>query len=128
MGGADSLIGKGDMLFIPPGASQLIRAQGAWVSDDEITNLVEFLKRNGAPEFAEDVQQRIEAETDDDNNDAIPSVSDEDALLPQALEILKTADRVSTSLLQRRLKIGYNRAARMMDELEKRGLVKNGEG
>ena len=128
MGGADSLIGKGDMLFIPPGASQLIRAQGAWVSDDEITNLVEFLKRNGAPEFAEDVQQRIEAETDDDNNDAIPSVNDEDALLPQALEILKTADRVSTSLLQRRLKIGYNRAARMMDELAKRGLVKNGEG
>ena len=128
MGGADSLIGKGDMLFIPPGASQLIRAQGAWVSDDEITNLVEFLKRNGAPEFAEDVQQRIEAETDDENNDAIPSVNDEDALLPQALEILKTADRVSTSLLQRRLKIGYNRAARMMDELEKRGLVKNGEG
>ncbi len=128
MGGADSLIGKGDMLFIPPGASQLIRAQGAWVSDDEITNLVEFLKRNGAPEFAEDVQQRIEAETDDETNDAIPSVSDEDALLPQALEILKTADRVSTSLLQRRLKIGYNRAARMMDELEKRGLVKNGEG
>ena len=90
---------------------------------------MEFLKRNGAPEFAEDVQQRIEAETDDDNNnDAIPSISDEDALLPQALEILKTADRVSTSLLQRRLKIGYNRAARMMDELEKRGLVKNGEG
>ena len=128
MGGADSLIGKGDMLFIPPGASQLIRAQGAWVSDDEITNLVEFLKRNGAPEFAEDVQQRIEAETDDEANDAIPSVNDEDALLPQALEILKTADRVSTSLLQRRLKIGYNRAARMMDELEKRGLVKNGEG
>ena len=128
MGGADSLIGKGDMLFIPPGASQLIRAQGAWVSDDEITNLVEFLKRNGAPEFAEDVQQRIEAETDDETNDSIPSVSDEDALLPQALEILKTADRVSTSLLQRRLKIGYNRAARMMDELEKRGLVKNGEG
>ena len=128
MGGADSLIGKGDMLFIPPGASQLIRAQGAWVSDDEITNLVEFLKRNGAPEFAEDVQQRIEAETDDETNDAIPSVNDEDALLPQALEILKTADRVSTSLLQRRLKIGYNRAARMMDELEKRGLVKNGEG
>ncbi len=128
MGGADSLIGKGDMLFIPPGASQLIRAQGAWVSDDEITNLVEFLKRNGAPEFAEDVQQRIEAETDDETNDAIPSVNDEDALLPQALEILKTADRVSTSLLQRRLKIGYNRAARMMDEFEKRGLVKNGEG
>ena len=128
MGGADSLIGKGDMLFIPPGASQLIRAQGAWVSDDEITNLVDFLKRNGAPEFAEDVQQRIEAETDDNSNDALPSVNDEDALLPQALEILKTADRVSTSLLQRRLKIGYNRAARMMDELEKRGLVKNGEG
>ena len=128
MGGADSLIGKGDMLFIPPGASQLIRAQGAWVSDDEITQLVEFLKCNGAPEFAEDIQQRIEAETDDEDSNTFTSVSDEDALLPQALEILKTADRVSTSLLQRRLKIGYNRAARMMDELERRGLVKNSEG
>ena len=123
MGGADSLIGKGDMLFIPPGASQLIRAQGAWVSDDEINNLVEFLKCNGAPEFAEDVQQIIESDSEDENGDCFNSNEDEDPLLSQALEVLKSSDRISTSLLQRRLKIGYNRAARIMDTLDERGLV-----
>lgn len=122
MGGADSLIGKGDMLFTPPGASQLIRAQGAWVSDDEITNIVEFLKCNGAPKFAEDVQQMIESEASE--GDDFPFASDEDdPLLSQALDVLKTSDRISTSLLQRRLKIGYNRAARIMETLTDRGLV-----
>lgn len=122
MGGADSLIGKGDMLFIPPGASQLVRAQGAWVSDDEITNIVEFLKCNGAPQFAEDVQRMIESEASDDEDVAF-SADGDDPLLSQALDVLKTSDRISTSLLQRRLKIGYNRAARIMETLTERGLV-----
>lgn len=125
-GGADSLIGKGDMLFIPPGASQLVRAQGAWVSDEEITQLVEFLKCNGSPEFAEDVQQMV----NEDSEESMSMASDPagDDLIPQALAILKTSDRISTSLLQRRLKIGYNRAARIMEELDRRGLVpKNSE-
>ena len=122
MGGADSLIGKGDMLFIPPGASQLVRAQGAWVSDDEITNIVEFLKCNGSPQFAEDVQRMIENEDSDDEDVAFSSDGD-DPLLSQALDVLKTSDRISTSLLQRRLKIGYNRAARIMETLTERGLV-----
>jgi len=121
-GGADNLIGKGDMLFVPPGASQLIRAQGAWVSDDEINNLVEFLKCNGEPQFEEDVQQMIENESE---SPVDPSYSDneDDALIPQALEVLKTSERISTSLLQRRLKIGYNRAARIMETLDERGLI-----
>lgn len=125
-GGADSLIGKGDMLFIPPGASQLVRAQGAWVSDEEITQLVEFLKCNGSPEFAEDVQQIVNEDGDDGMSIAFDP--DGDDLVPQALAILKTSDRISTSLLQRRLKIGYNRAARIMEELDRRGLIpKNSE-
>ncbi len=122
MGGADSLIGKGDMLFIPPGASQLIRAQGAWVSDDEITNIVEFLKCNGAPKFAEEIQQMIESEACE-NDDTNFSSDEDDPLLSQALNVLKTSERISTSLLQRRLKIGYNRAARIMETLNERGLV-----
>ena len=123
-GGADALIGRGDMLFIPPGASQLVRAQGAWVSDDEITDLVEYLKCNGRPQFVESVQQMLENDADDDDAGAIAFSDDEDdALIPQALEVLKTSDRISTSLLQRRLKIGYNRAARIMDTLDERGLL-----
>lgn len=122
MGGADNLIGKGDMLFIPPGASQLIRAQGAWVSDDEIVDMVEFLKRNGPPAFAEDVQRMIEIDDNDEGVDFGDS-GDDEPLLSKALDVLKSSDKVSTSLLQRRLKIGYNRAARIMETLEERGLV-----
>jgi S-DNA-T family DNA segregation ATPase FtsK/SpoIIIE len=125
VGGADTLIGKGDMLFIPTGASQLIRAQGAWVSDGEINHLVEFLKCNGAPQFAEDVQQMVNSEPDaaaNENQNEDPSC-EADELLSEALRVLKGADRVSTSLLQRRLKIGYNRAARIMETLESQGLI-----
>ena len=122
MGGADSLIGRGDMLFIPPGASQLVRAQGAWISDDEITNLVEFLKCNGAPHFAQEVQEIIDNGPDEDVSFSGDSDGDDD-LMRQAIEVLKTSDRISTSLLQRRLKIGYNRAARIMEALDARGLV-----
>jgi len=121
MGGADSLIGKGDMLFIPPGASQLIRAQGAWVSDDEINAIVDFLKCNGAPQFAEDVQRIVDTDFDESSNNE--ALEGEDSLLSQALEVLKTSERISTSLLQRRLKIGYNRAARIMETLDSKGLL-----
>lgn len=121
MGGADSLIGKGDMLFIPPGASQLIRAQGAWVSDDEINAIVDFLKCNGAPQFAEDVQRIVDTDFDESSNNE--ALEGEDALLSQALDVLKTSERISTSLLQRRLKIGYNRAARIMETLDSKGLL-----
>ncbi|MDR2396941.1 MAG: DNA translocase FtsK [Puniceicoccales bacterium] len=126
VGGADSLIGKGDMLFIPPGASQLIRAQGAWVSDEEINDMVQFLTKNGPPSFAEEVQRVLDVNEEDTEKDTW-SAEDEDALIPQALEVLKTSDRISTSLLQRRLKIGYNRAARIMETLEQRGWVPNGD-
>lgn len=122
MGGADSLIGRGDMLFIPPGASQLVRAQGAWISDDEITNIVEFLKCNGAPSFAQDVQEMIANGSEEEINFQGDSDGD-DELIRRAIDVLKTSDRVSTSLLQRRLKIGYNRAARIMETLDERGLI-----
>ncbi len=123
-GGADTLIGRGDMLFVPPGAANLVRAQGALVSDEEINGLVEFLKRNGPPEFADDVQAQIEAggleegeegEADDEQWD--------DSLVPAAIGVLKATKRASTSMLQRRLKIGYNRAARIMEILEAEGIV-----
>ena len=117
--GAEQLIGRGDMLFNPPGSADLIRSQGCFVSDEEINHIVEFLKQNGPPQFAQDVQRQVEA-TDDDLN----SLQDAgDALFPDAIEVLRTSKRASTSMLQRRLKIGYNRAARIMDLMEARGIV-----
>lgn len=124
--GAEALIGKGDMLFIPPGTSVLTRAQGAFVSDDEINDIVDFLKVNGEPIFAEEVQRQIEAEASEGGDDNAPTEGTgeyEDELVPQAIQVIKTGKRASTSYLQRRLKIGYNRAARIMDILEEEGIV-----
>lgn len=125
VGGADSLLGRGDMLFQPPGASGLLRAQGALVSDDEITGIVEFLhKNNGDPEYAMDVHAIVES---GDDGEEFSGEEWDDDMIPKAIEVLRSSDRASTSLLQRRLKIGYNRAARIMDTLVERGLVPNGQ-
>lgn len=121
-GGAEQLIGRGDMLFSPPGSSQLIRSQGAFVSDEEISDIVEFLKENGPPVFAEDVQKQIES-PDDGEGGGGDGMEGEDELFPKAIDVLRSTKRASTSMLQRRLRIGYNRAARLMEELEDRGIV-----
>ncbi len=121
-GGADTLIGRGDMLFLPPGSSRLIRSQGAFVSDEEIAAIVEFLKQNGPPQFAEEVQRQIDAGDEEDG--LFGDGGDEgDELFQDALEVLRTTKRASTSMLQRRLRIGYNRAARIMELMEDRGIV-----
>ena len=121
--GAEQLIGRGDMLFSPPGSSKLVRSQGAFVSDEEIAGIVEFLKVNGAPKFAEDVQKQIESQDDAGAGAGGGDDGDGDDMFPQALEVLRATKRASTSMLQRRLRIGYNRAARLMEELEDRGIV-----
>ena len=119
--GAEALIGKGDMLFIPPGTSNLVRAQGAFVSDDEINGIVDFLKvKNEPPVFAEAVQRQIDS-SDEEGSGLLEGEDDE--MLNKALEVLKSSKRASTSMLQRRLRIGYNRAARLMEDLEDRGIV-----
>jgi len=128
--GAETLIGRGDMLFSPPGSSKLVRAQGAMVSDEEITKIIEFLKRNGPPVYAQDVQAHIdraddedEEEDGDDADDPEGEMGDDEELYQQAMEVLKTTRRASTSMLQRRLRIGYNRAARIMELMEEKGIV-----
>jgi DNA segregation ATPase FtsK/SpoIIIE, S-DNA-T family len=120
--GAETLIGRGDMLFIPPGSPVFMRAQGAFVSDDEINGIVEYLKRNGPPEIIEEVRAQVEAAGQEEilGEDGD---SDEDPMVKRAIEIIRTTKRASTSNLQRKLSIGYNRAARIMDELEDRGMV-----
>ena len=122
-GGAEALIGKGDMLFIPPGTSSLVRAQGAFVSDDEINAIVEFLQeKNDPPVFAEAVQQQIDA-GGEEGGGADGGGEEADELLPDAIDVLRSTKRASTSMLQRRLRVGYNRAARLMEVLEDRGIV-----
>jgi S-DNA-T family DNA segregation ATPase FtsK/SpoIIIE len=127
--GADTLIGRGDMLFSPPGSSRLVRAQGAFVSDEEVQEMVEFLKKNGPPQYAQSVQQQIDraAKEDDEDGDDEDGddedLGDDSELYAQAIEVLKSTKRASTSMIQRRLRIGYNRAARIMDLMEEKGVV-----
>ena len=124
--GADTLIGRGDMLFTPPGTSKLVRAQGAFVSDEEIQSIVDALKKNGPPQYDDSVQKQIdraakEEEEEEEGDD--DDLGDDEDLYQQALDVLKSTKRASTSMLQRRLRIGYNRAARVMDLMEEKGIV-----
>ena len=126
--GAETLIGRGDMLFTPPGTSRLVRAQGAFVADEEIQAIVDFLKRNGPPQYAVSVQQHIdraarEDDEDEDGGGEDGDLGDDEALFRQALDVLRSTKRASTSMIQRRLRVGYNRAARIMDVMEDKGII-----
>jgi S-DNA-T family DNA segregation ATPase FtsK/SpoIIIE len=123
--GAETLIGRGDMLFSPPGTSRLVRAQGAFVGDEEVHEIVEFLKRNGPPQYAQAVQQQIDRATseEEDEEEEDGDLGSDEELYSKALDVLKSTRRASTSMLQRRLRIGYNRAARIMEIMEEKGVV-----
>jgi S-DNA-T family DNA segregation ATPase FtsK/SpoIIIE len=124
--GAETLIGRGDMLFSPPGTSRLVRAQGAFVGDEEVHEIVEFLKRNGPPQYAQAVQQQIDrasSEEDEEDLEEDGDLGSDEELYSKALDVLKSTRRASTSMLQRRLRIGYNRAARIMEIMEEKGIV-----
>jgi S-DNA-T family DNA segregation ATPase FtsK/SpoIIIE len=123
--GADRLLGQGDMLYLPPSASRLIRAQGVLVTDEEIRRLVEFVSAQGRPSFDPAMHEKLEAAA----NSTDEEVSEEDEeLVEKCLEIIRQEKRASTSLLQRRLRLGYTRAARIVDILEQRGILGPGEG
>jgi len=122
--GADRLLGQGDMLYLPPSASRLIRAQGVLVTDEEIHRLVEFVSAQSPPAFDAAMHEKLQAASA-----ASEEVTDEDeALVEKCLEIIRQEKRASTSLLQRRLRLGYTRAARIVDILEQRGILGPGEG
>jgi DNA segregation ATPase FtsK/SpoIIIE, S-DNA-T family len=123
--GADRLLGQGDMLYLPPSASRLIRAQGVLVTDEEIRRLVEFVSAQGRPAFDPAMHEKLEAA----GSSTEEGVSEEDEeLVEKCLEIIRQEKRASTSLLQRRLRLGYTRAARIVDILEQRGILGPGEG
>ncbi|OGE11062.1 hypothetical protein A2470_05505 [Candidatus Curtissbacteria bacterium RIFOXYC2_FULL_41_11] len=121
--GAEKLLGKGDMLYVPPDASKPSRIQGIYVSDTEIRNLITFLKRSGIePEYTEEVTQMPVGKIAGVTGGA------KDEFFEEAVRTICQYDRASASLLQRRLRIGYARAARLLDELEMAGIVGPGEG
>src|SRR5882724_8460444 len=122
--GADRLLGQGDMLYLPPSTSRLIRAQGVLVTDEEIRRVVEFVSAQSAPAFDAAMHEKLEAA-----GAPAEDVSDEDEeLVEKCIEIIRQEKRASTSLLQRRLRLGYTRAARIVDILEQRGILGPGEG
>ena len=119
--GADKLLGKGDMLYLPPGSSKLIRAQGVFVQDEEIRAMAEFLGKQAPPSFERGITEKLTAESPVGGGNG-ESEEDEE-LVEQCVEVIRQTKRASVSILQRRLRIGYTRAARIMDIIEERGIV-----
>lgn len=116
MAGAEKLLGKGDMLFAPIGANKPIRVQGAFISDDEVENLVEFVKAQREPEYDNTVTQEAEKESEKETSDDNDVYRDE--LLERAVNLVMESGQASVSMLQRRFRIGYTRAARLVDTME----------
>lgn len=121
--GAESLIGWGDMLFLNNGTSDPVRAQGAFLSDEEIESIVDALKANGQPQYAEEVQAQIDRETEEEEDDDGDGGEFGDPMIAKAVGIIRQTNKTSISFLQRKLGVGYNRAANIVEELEARGLI-----
>ena len=134
MNGAEKLLGKGDMLFNPQGAPKPIRVQGAFVSDEEVSEVVEYIKEhNGDAQYNDSVQQKMESLQSSGSNSISISDSDaaddgRDAYFVDAARIIVDKEKASIGMLQRYLKVGFNRAARIMDQLEEAGIVGPEEG
>ncbi len=123
--GAENLLGMGDMLFLPPGTAHLVRVHGCFVSEAEIKRVVEFVKKQGSPNYellAQRVKEVAEAEV------ASGEESERDELYERAVELVQMNGQASTSFLQRRLRVGYNRAARMIEMMEEDGIVAPADG
>jgi len=132
-GNADKLVGNGDMLFAPIGSDKPMRVQGTWVSDKEREKVVDFVKQSGETQYSEEVMGEIDkASEDKTSGDKAPkddsAASDYDELLPQAVDVIFETGQASVSMLQRRLKLGYSRAARIVDQMEQMGVVGPFEG
>lgn len=132
-GGAEHLLGRGDMLYLPYGAPKATRIQGCYVADNEVENVVSFLKNTGEVLYDEEVLEEIEknipvAKGEKSESGSSDALSDGDEMLEPAIELIVDTGKASTSFLQTRLKLGYARAARIMDELEQMGIIGEPEG
>ena len=133
--GAEKLIGMGDMLYAPIGCGKPQRIQGAFVSDEERDQIVSFIKEKAAPQYSDDVMAQIEKAAEEKNSNGkkgdhedVAEVSEYDELLPQAVDVIFDTKQASVSMLQRRLKLGYSRAARIVDQIEELGVIGPFEG
>jgi S-DNA-T family DNA segregation ATPase FtsK/SpoIIIE len=117
------------MLFYPAGASKPVRVQGAFISDDEVEKIVDFVKANGQANYREDIIQSIDkANSTDREIDEATNDDDTDALLLDAIEMVVETGQASTSFIQRRFKVGYARAGRIIDQMEERGIISGYQG
>jgi S-DNA-T family DNA segregation ATPase FtsK/SpoIIIE len=115
------------MLYLPPGSAKLIRAQGALITDHELEQVVDFIAKQGRPSYEPEIHQQLQKPVS--SYDVEEGASDEDEdLIQQCIEVIRSEQKASVSLLQRRLRLGYTRAARIMDELEQRGIVGPSKG
>ena len=129
--GAEKLLGKGDMLFYPSGAPKPVRVQGAFVSDEEVEKIVSFVKSNGVATYNEDILDSIENSNKTDKelaDEAVAGEDDTDPLLRDAIDVVVETGQASTSFIQRRFKVGYARAGRIIDQMEERGIISGYQG
>ena len=128
--GAEKLLGKGDMLFFPSGAPKPLRVQGAFVSDEEVEKIVDFVKQNGTATYSEDILESIEKNNKTDKEIAQEADEDDetDPFLMDAIETVVETGQASTSFIQRRFKVGYARAGRIIDQMEERGIISGYQG
>ena len=128
--GAEKLLGKGDMLFFPSGAPKPLRVQGAFVSDEEVEKIVDFVKQNGTATYSEDILESIEKNNKTDKKIAQEADEDDetDPFLMDAIETVVETGQASTSFIQRRFKVGYARAGRIIDQMEERGIISGYQG
>ncbi len=123
MGGAEKLLGKGDMLFLPPGEASPIRIQGSYVSDEEINRVVEFVKRSGGPKYDESMVNLDKSPKEEMSQNKETGADNDDELYPEIAELAIKMGKISASFIQRKYRLGYNRAARIIDLLEERGII-----
>lgn len=121
--GAERLFGRGDLFYLPPGSTKLIRAQGAFITDHEIQGVVDFIAKQGRPNYAMEIHKQLSKRQINESG-----IDEDEETVQQCIEAIRNKRKASVSLLQRHLRLGYGRAARMMDELENRGIVGPSKG
>ena len=127
--GAEKLLGKGDMLFYPAGAPKPTRIQGAFISDKEVENLVNFIKKDGGEIYDAGIMEKIDKANEPEKvTDVESEDNEEDPLLEEAIDLVVDSQTASTSFIQRRFKVGYARAGRIIDQMEERGIISGYQG
>jgi len=124
--GAERLLGKGDLLYLPPGSSKLIRAQGTLITDQEIQCIVDFIAKQAKPSYELEIHQQLSRAGNCPREES--GIDEDEEIIQDCIEVIRSEQKASVSLLQRRLRLGYGRAARIMDELENRGIVGPSKG